>query len=99
MSSLIPIVLPEDVKQHLEHIGKLCGKIRVAKVNLSPSPITLMLIMRSTPPKQKETSQLAKLCDAINNRLGDRSPISQEPNYDDIKRSVNYLPSVHLPLT
>jgi len=57
----------QDVKQLLEQIRKLCGKISVAK---------------------KETSQLAELCDSLSNRLGDRSLISQQPNYDDIKSNL-----------
>ena len=90
---------PEDVKQLLEQIKKRCGKVSVAKVNPPPSSIPLMLIVRSVPPKQEETSQLAKLCDALNNLLSDRSLISQQPNYDDIKRPVHGPPSIHLPLT
>ena len=41
-----------------------------------------MLMIRLTPPKQKETSQLAALCEALSNR----SVVSQQFNYDDIKR-------------
>jgi hypothetical protein len=96
--SEIPI-LPEDVKQLLGHISNLCGKLHVAKVNLSLSSIPPMLIMRSHTPKQKETSQLAELCDVLRNRLSDRSLISQQDNYDEIKRLVRYYPpSIHLPL-
>ena len=96
--SEIPI-LSGDVKQLLGSISNLCGKIHVAKVNLFPSSIPLMLIVRSTPPKQKETSQLAELCDTLKNRLSDRSLVSQQDNYDEIKKSVHYPPSIHLTLT
>lgn len=95
--SEIPI-LSGDVKQLLGKISNLCGKIHVAKVNLFASFVPLMLIMRSTPPKQKETSQLAELCDALRNCLSDRSLVSQQDNYDEIKKSVHYPPSIHLPL-
>jgi len=98
MGSKIPI-LPGDVKQLLGKISNLCGKIHVAKVNLSASFVPLMLIMRSIPPKQKETSQLAELCDTLRNRLSDRSLVSQQDNYDEIKKSVHHPPSIHLPLT
>jgi len=89
----------EDIKRLLQQIRKLCGKISVAKVNPPPSSIPLMLIVQSTPPNQKETSQLAELCDALSNRLSDRSLISQQPNYDDIKKPVHSPPSIHLSLT
>ena len=32
------LVLPEDIKKLLEQIIKLCGKVSVAKVNMSPHP-------------------------------------------------------------
>lgn len=99
MGLLVSLIFSEDVRNLLEQINKLCGKIHAAKVNLSPSSIPLMLIIRFTPPKQKETLQLAGLCDILGNRLSDRSLNSQQYSYDDIKRPVHYPLSIHLPLT
>ena len=44
-----------------------------------------MLIVRSISHEQKETPQLADLCNDLIKRLTD----SPSPNYDDIKRHVN----------
>lgn len=97
--SLRSLILPEEIKRLLDRVCKLCGKVSVAKVDLSPSSVSMMLIMRSTPLKQKELSQLVNLCGTLNNHLGDRSLILQQSNYDDIKRPVHHSPSTHLPLT
>lgn len=85
-SSLRFPILLEDVKQLLEEIRKLCGKISVAKVDLSPSLSPSILTKRSVHPKQKETSQLAELCDVLSDHLGDSS--LRSPNHDDVKRPV-----------
>jgi len=100
MGSLRSLVLPEDIKQLLDQIIGLCGKVSVAKVNLSPSSTALItLILRSTPPKQKETSQLAGLCSVISYRISDCSLVSQQPDHEKIKRPVHSPTSIHLPLT
>ena len=92
------LILPEDVKRLLEQINNYCGKISVAKVNPSRSSTPLMLIMQPTPPKQKETSQLAELCGGLSGRLSDRSLVPQQFKYDEIKRPVYGSPSIYLPL-
>jgi len=50
-------------------------------------------------PKQKETSQLAELCESLDKSLSDRSLISQQFKYDDIKRPIYCPPSTYLLLT
>lgn len=99
MSFLRSLILLEEIKQLLERISKHCSKISVAKVDPSLSSILLLLIIQSTSPKQKETSQLADQCETLGNRLNDRSFILQQPNYDGTKRPVHLPPPIHLPLT
>lgn len=60
-----------------------------------------MLIARSVPTVQKETAQLAGLCETLSNRLSDRSLALRGSDYDDIKRLAHFplFPKIHLPLT
>ena len=91
-------ILPADAKQLLKQIKKLCGKISVAQVNL-PSPHTpLILIIRPVHSKQKETSQLAKLCGTLSDRLSDSDDSLKSPNRDDVQRPVNHPLSIYFPL-
>ena len=53
MGSLRPLVVPEDVKQLLEQINKLCGKIRVANVNLSIPFIHLLDVDHDLHPPSR----------------------------------------------
>ena len=93
MDSLRSLILLEDVKQLLEQITKLCGKISVAKVNLPRLIRPFDTNCGGHVPKQKETSQLAELCRTLSNRLSDHPH-----GYNDIKRPVHYLSPIHLPL-
>ena len=95
--SLIYLILPEDAKQLLEQIRKLCGKMSVAQVNPSPSPSPLILIIRSVHPNQKESLQLAELCGTLSERLGDGS--LKSPNSENVQRPAHHLLSIYLPLT
>ena len=94
--SLRYLVLSADAKQLLEQIRKLCGKISVAKVNLSPSPTPLILIIRSVNSKQKETFQLAVSCKTLSDRLGDGS--LKSPNPEDVQRPAHHPLSIYLPV-
>ena len=93
--SLTSLIFPEDAKQRLEQIRQLCDKIFVAKVNLSPSPTPLILIMRPVHPKQKETFQLAELCNTLADRLSDGSLKSPSP--EDVQRPALHPLSIYLP--
>ena len=95
--SLRYLILPADAKQLLEQIRKLCGKISVAQVNLPPSPTSLILIIRSVHPKQKETLELAELCGTLSDRLSDGS--LKSPNPEDVQRPAHHPLPIYLPLT